>query len=53
LYGAEKALKPTAFLFCLAAKSYGICEQRQLKLTVFCQPHSETFWNLATKSNSN
>jgi hypothetical protein len=34
LYVPEKQLKPTAFLFC---PSYGICEQKQLQLTVFCE----------------
>jgi hypothetical protein len=32
------------YLLCRAAKIFGICQQKQLKLIVFCSAVSERFW---------
>jgi hypothetical protein len=45
-----KATQVTVFLFSRAAKSFGIRQQKQLNVTVFCQPSSENFWNLPTNA---
>jgi hypothetical protein len=37
-------------LFGRAAKIFGIYQEKQLKLTVFCSACSEIFWNLSTKA---
>jgi hypothetical protein len=37
--------------FCLCiAKDFGIRQQKQLKLTVFCSAAQRKFWNLPTKA---